>query len=215
MIVCSATLHSFEVKKLAVRKQKLYTSIIHVKNTCITLGAVTCCSFYCKLQFRLRPTCEQLSVMKRLTVIKKNVNQTCYVSNSITLSSSVYSFFVQVAKKVAALSSALNLVSLLWDNLIIETLAVCSFVNVVKASFILFQEKIMHFPTWVDLKGRDSVPETVHHVVSLKMLAFHFFTIETKMLDVWTRFTLHRAEILLVEFNGCVFPLRYFNLLTC
>lgn len=23
----------------------------------------------------------------------------------------------------------------------------------------------MHFPTWVDLKGRDSVPETVHHVV--------------------------------------------------
>ncbi|XP_074141519.1 ATP-dependent RNA helicase DDX1 [Sminthopsis crassicaudata] len=26
-------------------------------------------------------------------------------------------------------------------------------------------EKIMHFPTWVDLKGEDSVPETVHHVV--------------------------------------------------
>ncbi|XP_071958954.1 ATP-dependent RNA helicase DDX1-like [Antedon mediterranea] len=26
-------------------------------------------------------------------------------------------------------------------------------------------EKIMHFPTWVDLKGKDSVPETVHHVV--------------------------------------------------
>ncbi|XP_028392095.1 ATP-dependent RNA helicase DDX1-like [Dendronephthya gigantea] len=26
-------------------------------------------------------------------------------------------------------------------------------------------DKIMHFPTWVDLKGRDSVPETVHHVV--------------------------------------------------
>ncbi|XP_006006210.1 ATP-dependent RNA helicase DDX1 [Latimeria chalumnae] len=25
-------------------------------------------------------------------------------------------------------------------------------------------EKIMHFPTWVDLKGEDSVPETVHHV---------------------------------------------------
>ncbi|XP_048858219.1 ATP-dependent RNA helicase DDX1 [Brienomyrus brachyistius] len=28
-------------------------------------------------------------------------------------------------------------------------------------------EKIMHFPTWVDLKGEDSVPETVHHVVVL------------------------------------------------
>ncbi|XP_077967658.1 ATP-dependent RNA helicase DDX1-like [Styela clava] len=26
-------------------------------------------------------------------------------------------------------------------------------------------EKIMHFPTWVDLKGEDAVPETVHHVV--------------------------------------------------
>ncbi|XP_014664668.1 PREDICTED: LOW QUALITY PROTEIN: ATP-dependent RNA helicase DDX1-like [Priapulus caudatus] len=24
---------------------------------------------------------------------------------------------------------------------------------------------IMHFPTWVDLKGEDSIPETVHHVV--------------------------------------------------
>ena len=23
----------------------------------------------------------------------------------------------------------------------------------------------MHFPTWVDLKGEDSVPDTVHHVV--------------------------------------------------
>ncbi len=23
----------------------------------------------------------------------------------------------------------------------------------------------MYFPTWVDLKGQDSVPETVHHVV--------------------------------------------------
>lgn len=26
-------------------------------------------------------------------------------------------------------------------------------------------DKLMHFPTWVDLKGQDSVPETVHHVV--------------------------------------------------
>ncbi|RWS29841.1 ATP-dependent RNA helicase DDX1-like protein [Leptotrombidium deliense] len=26
-------------------------------------------------------------------------------------------------------------------------------------------EKIMYFPTWVDLKGEDSVPETVHHIV--------------------------------------------------
>ena len=23
----------------------------------------------------------------------------------------------------------------------------------------------MHFPMWVDLKGQDSVPETVHHVI--------------------------------------------------
>ncbi|XP_062517502.1 ATP-dependent RNA helicase DDX1-like isoform X2 [Corticium candelabrum] len=26
-------------------------------------------------------------------------------------------------------------------------------------------EKCMHFPMWIDLKGQDSVPETVHHVV--------------------------------------------------
>ena len=25
----------------------------------------------------------------------------------------------------------------------------------------------MHFPTWIDLKGQDSVPDTVHHVVSM------------------------------------------------
>ncbi|XP_017072385.1 ATP-dependent RNA helicase Ddx1 [Drosophila eugracilis] len=28
-------------------------------------------------------------------------------------------------------------------------------------------ERLMHFPTWVDLKGEDAVPETVHHVVCL------------------------------------------------
>lgn len=28
-------------------------------------------------------------------------------------------------------------------------------------------DRLMHFPTWVDLKGEDSVPETVHHVVAL------------------------------------------------
>lgn len=27
-------------------------------------------------------------------------------------------------------------------------------------------DQLMHFPTWVDLKGQDSVPETVHHVVA-------------------------------------------------
>lgn len=28
-------------------------------------------------------------------------------------------------------------------------------------------ESIMNFPTWIDLKGQDSVPETVHHVVCM------------------------------------------------
>jgi ATP-dependent RNA helicase DDX1 len=27
------------------------------------------------------------------------------------------------------------------------------------------QDQLMHFPQWVDLKGEDSVPDTVHHVV--------------------------------------------------
>ena len=32
-------------------------------------------------------------------------------------------------------------------------------------------EKIAAFPTWVDLKGKDSVPETVHHlVVSVRVI---------------------------------------------
>jgi len=38
----------------------------------------------------------------------------------------------------------------------------------------------MHFPTWIDLKGQDSVPETVHHVVMfspvLKTLASSWFS---------------------------------------
>lgn len=31
---------------------------------------------------------------------------------------------------------------------------------------LFFKDKIMQFPTWIDLKGQDSVPDTVHHVVS-------------------------------------------------
>jgi len=34
----------------------------------------------------------------------------------------------------------------------------------------------MHFPTWIDLKGQDSVPDTVHHVVmsSLVLITSQF-----------------------------------------
>lgn len=28
-------------------------------------------------------------------------------------------------------------------------------------------DRLMYFPTWIDLKGEDSVPETVHHVVCM------------------------------------------------
>ena len=31
----------------------------------------------------------------------------------------------------------------------------------------------MHFPTWIDLKGQDSVPETVHHVVCTLEWTWH------------------------------------------
>lgn len=27
------------------------------------------------------------------------------------------------------------------------------------------QDKLMKFPQWIDLKGQDTVPDTVHHVV--------------------------------------------------
>lgn len=30
----------------------------------------------------------------------------------------------------------------------------------------------MYFPTWIDLKGQDAVPETVHHVVRLFTIRF-------------------------------------------
>lgn len=34
----------------------------------------------------------------------------------------------------------------------------------------------MHFPTWVDLKGQDAVPETVHHVVNCGLYqSFNYF----------------------------------------
>ena len=33
----------------------------------------------------------------------------------------------------------------------------------------LLQDKLMHFPTWIDLKGQDSVPDTVHHVVTYQL----------------------------------------------
>lgn len=36
----------------------------------------------------------------------------------------------------------------------------------------------MHFPTWIDLKGQDSVPETVHHVVSLNSSLMELKTVE-------------------------------------
>ena len=33
--------------------------------------------------------------------------------------------------------------------------------------YCVLQERLMYFPTWIDLKGADAVPETVHHCVSL------------------------------------------------
>ena len=33
----------------------------------------------------------------------------------------------------------------------------------------------MHFPTWVDLKGQDAVPETVHHVVICNLVVLQRF----------------------------------------
>ena len=30
-----------------------------------------------------------------------------------------------------------------------------------------FADQIMHFPTWIDLKGQDSVPDTILHCVCI------------------------------------------------
>ncbi|KAG0720084.1 ATP-dependent RNA helicase Ddx1 [Chionoecetes opilio] len=43
-------------------------------------------------------------------------------------------------------------------------------------------ERLMHFPTWVDLKGEDAVPETVHHVV---------VTIDPRTDNSWTQLRRH------------------------
>lgn len=40
----------------------------------------------------------------------------------------------------------------------------------------------MHFPTWVDLKGEDAVPETVHHVV---------VTVDPRVDTSWTNLRRH------------------------
>lgn len=40
----------------------------------------------------------------------------------------------------------------------------------------------MHFPTWVDLKGEDAVPETVHHVV---------VTVDPRADNSWTSLRRH------------------------
>ena len=42
----------------------------------------------------------------------------------------------------------------------------------------------MHFPTWVDLKGEDAVPETVHHCV---------YTIDPRTDSSWTSLRRHIA----------------------
>lgn len=62
-------------------------------------------------------------------------------------------------------------------------------------------ERIMHFPTWVDLKGEDSVPETVHHVV---------VPVNPKTDRLWERLGKNhirvcRKEALALRFMSCQF----------
>lgn len=55
-------------------------------------------------------------------------------------------------------------ISSLGDELFIFQVIVCS-ATLHSFDVKKLSERIMHFPTWVDLKGEDSVPETVHHIV--------------------------------------------------
>ncbi len=74
----------------------------------------------------------------------------------------------------------------------------------------------MHFPTWVDLKGEDSVPETVHHVVMVidkiyvqwyvkctlayaLYLNFKVVMIDPRMDTSWTNIR-HHVQVLKVDF---------------
>ncbi len=56
-------------------------------------------------------------------------------------------------------------VSLMCNKSMTITLPVIQVVVLIVVVVVVYQAKIMHFPTWVDLKGQDAVPETVHHVV--------------------------------------------------
>lgn len=55
-------------------------------------------------------------------------------------------------------------------------------------------EKIMHFPTWVDLKGEDSVPDTVHHVV---------VPVNPKADRLWERLGKNHIRVSLSNVNIC------------
>lgn len=52
----------------------------------------------------------------------------------------------------------------------------------------------MHFPTWVDLKGEDSVPDTVHHVV---------VPVNPKTDKLWERLGKNHIRVSAVWWNLC------------
>ena len=44
-------------------------------------------------------------------------------------------------------------------------LSILTLLYLISFDIYFLQDRLMNFPVWIDLKGQDSVPDTVHHVV--------------------------------------------------
>ena len=60
----------------------------------------------------------------------------------------------------------------------------------------LFQERLMYFPTWIDLKGADAVPETVHHCVSSLLVFLHVCSLSVSHRNRPAQFAVYKETVL-------------------
>ena len=52
-------------------------------------------------------------------------------------------------------------------NMGVQKLAVTFILNIKWNKFFVFKNQYMYFPAWIDLKGQDVVPDTVHQVICM------------------------------------------------
>ena len=54
----------------------------------------------------------------------------------------------------------------------------------------------MYFPTWIDLKGADAVPETVHHCVSSLLVFLHVCSLSVSHRNRPAQFAVYTETVL-------------------